>query len=141
MRAEPRLAQTLISYRTFELLGALITIVAVGISVYLYLESIRRSMEDLKQEVIETLDTVVMRVDHAYDNEAQRDADWLKQDTDDTKEILTQIEEMESTLLEYIGTIEHDEAYQRGMHEGYHAMLTEQLGRIEHYLNECGGAP
>ena len=134
MSEQETISRTLLSYRTFELVGAFITIVAIGVSVYVYLESLRRSMDILQEDIRETMQTVVSSVNMAYHREEQRDADWLKINTDDTKNILIKIDETEAGLIEYIGTGRDDEAWQRGLHEGHHQALSRQLTRLEKLL-------
>ena len=124
MNTNANLARTLLSYRTFEIIGAGITLIAVGVSVYIYLESLRDEMSRLTENV-----------DSAYKREETRDAAWLVQDENDMREIIIRIDDMESGLIEYIGTGRDDEAWQRGKHEGHHETLSHQLSRIEIYLN------
>ena len=121
------LIQTLLKYRVFEILGAAITIIAIGFQVYLYLENMRRSMEDLQEDVRSTMQGVIEKVDHAYESESVRDATWLQQDENDTRDILLKIDELESRLIEFISTGRDDEAWQRGVHEGHHQALNQQL--------------
>ena len=95
------------------------------------------------ERVIERIDAAIARVDKAYDDEVARDAGWLAKDTDEHIEIMesfaslnADLVKLKADIIDFISTGRDDEAFQRGVHEGYHESERALLDRIDGFLME-----